>query len=83
MKLKELIADLEESEVEGVSVLGKHSNWCATCSLSTLKEAVTNRYLEDSDAEAFVFFGITYVKIDDEEEYIIKEIDEVMEIEGR
>lgn len=76
MKLKELIADLEEREVEGVSVFGKHSKCCATCSLSTLKEAATNRYLEDSDAEVFDFFGITYVKID-------KEISEVMEIEGR
>lgn len=80
MRLRELISDLEDREVEEVSVFGRHNDWVATCGLSTLKEAVTNRYLEESDAEAFDFFGITYIKIEDEESYIDKEISEVMEI---
>lgn len=83
MRLKELLDDLVNREVEEVSVFGRHNNWVATCSLSTLREASTNRYLEEMDSEVFDFFGITYVKIDDEEEYIDKEITEVMEIEGR
>lgn len=70
MRLKELIADLENREVEEVSVIGKHNKWVATCELSRLKEAFTNRYLEEKDSEEFSFFGVTYVRIEDEESYI-------------
>lgn len=38
MKLKELIADLENREVEDVSVVGKHNKWVATCELRGLKK---------------------------------------------
>lgn len=83
MRLKELLDDLVNRDVEEVSVFGRHNNWAADCSLSTLREASTNRYLEEMDSEVSDFLGITYVKIDDEEEYIAKEIAEVMDIEGR
>ena len=82
MRLKDLIVDLKEREVEEVSVLGKCDNWVATCSLETLEEACDICYLEEMDAEAFDFFGVTYVRIEDEEEYIESKIEEVWYLEG-
>ena len=73
MTLKEVIADLENREVEDVCVAGKHNKYLASRDLTRFKEAFTDCYLEEMEAEVLVFFGITYVRIDDDESHI-KEI---------
>ena len=82
MKLKDLISDLENREVEEVNVLGECNIWVARCSLATLEEVSDICYLAEVDAEAYDFFGLTYVRIEDEEDYIESKISEVMYLEG-